>query len=113
MTKSNTLHQGAGRRLCRPTRCPRTTRSPSPTTRRNPILNTTAVTEGSPAERKCSGFTVTNPIADPATYLNVAEQDSGLFRAYLGQTWVHLDTGETRLTPVAYESLAGDPMSGN
>jgi hypothetical protein len=83
------------------------------TTRRNPILNTTAVTEGSPAERKCSGFTVTNPLADPATYLNVAEQDSGLFRAYLGQTWVHLDTGETRLTPVAYESLAGDPMFGN
>jgi hypothetical protein len=75
-------------------------------------FNTTAVAEGSPSERKFSGFTITNPLADPATYLSVAEQDSGLFRAYLGNAWLHLDTGETRFVPVAYESLAGDPVFG-
>jgi len=76
-------------------------------------FNTTAVADGSPSERKFSGFIITNPLADAATYLSVAEQDSGLFRAYLGNAWVHLDAGDTRFIPVAYESLAGDPGFGN
>lgn len=75
-------------------------------------FDTTTVSEGSPSERRWTGVGVTNTLPDLATYLTLAEQDNDYFRIYIGNAWVRLAAGETRMVQVGYESLAGDAQKG-
>ncbi|MBA2520938.1 MAG: hypothetical protein H0V24_14845, partial [Chloroflexia bacterium] len=75
-------------------------------------FNTTGVSHGSPSERRWTGLSMTNQLDTAAIYLTVPEQDSDHFRAYVGQAWLRLGAGETKMVEVAYESLAGDPEHG-
>lgn len=72
----------------------------------------TNVSSGSPSERRTTGITITNRLAKATTFLTVVEQTSPHFRAYLGNAWLRLQPGETRLVDIGYESLAGDAIHG-
>ena len=76
-------------------------------------FDTTTVSEGSPSERRWTGVSVTNVLPERATYLTLAEQDNDYFRIYVGNAWVRLPAGETRMVEVGYESLAGDAQKGS
>lgn len=75
-------------------------------------FDTKAVGFGSPSDRLSTAATATNTLARNATYLFDVHQDTPWYRIYLGHAWLELAPGETRATPVAYESLAGDPVHG-
>ncbi|HJT58574.1 MAG TPA: hypothetical protein VJ761_18850 [Ktedonobacteraceae bacterium] len=75
-------------------------------------FDSTNVASGSPSERRNTGIIVTNRLTRPTTFLTVVEQTSPYFRAYLGNAWLRLQPGQTRLVNVSYESLAGDPIHG-
>jgi M6 family metalloprotease-like protein len=71
-------------------------------------FDTATVGESSPSERRWTGVGVTNTLPDRSTYLTLAEQDNDYFRIYVGNAWVRLPAGQTRMVEVGYESLAGD-----
>jgi hypothetical protein len=76
-------------------------------------FDSTTVANGSPSDRRWTGVSVSNTIGTRATYLTVPEQDSDHFRIYIGNAWVQVAAGETRMVEVGYESLAGDPVFGH
>ncbi len=75
-------------------------------------FDTKAVGFGSPSDRISTAATATNTLARNATYLFDVHQDTPWYRVYLGHAWLNLAPGETRSIPLAYESLAGDPVHG-
>lgn len=75
-------------------------------------FDTKAVGFGSPSDRLSTAAIATNTLARRATYLFDVHQDTPWYRVYLGHAWLELAPGETRAIPLAYESLAGDPVHG-
>ena len=75
-------------------------------------FDTTTISDGSPSERHWTGLTVTNTLPQRATFLTVAEQDNDFFRVYVGNAWLRLPPGQTRMIEAGYESLAGDEVRG-
>jgi hypothetical protein len=68
---------------------------------------------GSPSSRRRTGVDITNSLEHPATFRTVMNQSSAFFRTYIGHAWLHLEPGETHVTELMYESLAGDPLHGS
>jgi len=76
-------------------------------------FNSTNVPFGSPSERHVTGVAMSNKLPRTTLYRTVVEQDGRHFRTYLGNAWLRLRPGETRMVDLAYESLAGDPVHGS
>ncbi|MGW0802726.1 hypothetical protein [Nonomuraea sp. NPDC002799] len=68
---------------------------------------------GSPSARSRTGVAITNTSAHSAAFRTAVNQNSALFRTYLGNTWLRLEPGETHVTELMYESLAGDAVHGS
>jgi hypothetical protein len=75
-------------------------------------FDTTTVSDGSPSDRRWTGLSLTNTLPQRATYLTVAEQDNDFFRLYIGNAWLRLAAGQSRMVEAGYESLAGDADKG-
>jgi len=75
-------------------------------------FTTDGIGHGSPSERKATALTGTNTLPFAATYRTWLDQSSRFFRAYLDHAWHRLRPGQTAVTQLAYESLAGDPLHG-
>lgn len=73
-------------------------------------FSTSAVGHGSPSERRTTIVNATNALRVPAVHRTVVEQSSAHFRAFVDHAWRRLDPGETDVTELSYESLAGDPL---
>jgi hypothetical protein len=76
-------------------------------------FDTQDVDHGSPSARRWTAVTVSNPTFSEATYRVLPASDSEHFRVFVGHAWLQLRRDETRAVPVAYESLAGDPVQGD
>jgi hypothetical protein len=73
-------------------------------------FNTAAVGSGSPSERRQTPLIATNVLRTSVVHQTLIEQTSPHFRAYLNHAWQRLAPGETDVTILSYESLAGDPV---
>lgn len=75
-------------------------------------FDTAPVGHGSPSDRLATAATATNTLPRRATYRFDVAQSTLWYRVYLGHKWLELAPGQTQPVPLAYESLAGDPVHG-
>jgi hypothetical protein len=75
-------------------------------------FDTNMIGFGSPSDRVVTATTASNALQRTATYLFGADQSSAWYRIYLGHAWLRLSVDQTEAMELAYESLAGDPVSG-
>ena len=73
-------------------------------------FSTSAVGHGSPSERRTTAVNATNKLPVAAVHRTLVEQSDPNFRAFVDHSWRRLAPGETDVTRVDYESLAGDPL---
>ena len=73
-------------------------------------FNTSAVGHSSPSERRTTPVIATNVFPMRSLHRTLVEQSSEHFRAFVDHAWRRLDPGETDVTQLSYESLAGDPL---
>ena len=75
-------------------------------------FTTSATGHSSPSERRTTPVIATNAFPMRALHRTLVEQSSEHFRTFVDHAWRRLNPGETDVTQVAYESLAGDPLHG-
>jgi hypothetical protein len=75
-------------------------------------FTTSAVGHGSPSERRTTPVRTTNRLPVGALHGMLVEQSSEFFRSYVDHAWRWLAPGETTVTGLSFESLAGDPVHG-